>query len=142
MPKRERDMKHHYAARLVVGVLAALALGSAAMANPPAATPAGSTTKSLQGNDAQSWIADPHMHAFYDTTVAAFAQGPAKVDVDAFEKKSFAIFRDFGVAKGVGAEHMQDHLKLIPRQVVGIVKEDPKVLDSYANFVAAVFGPE
>jgi hypothetical protein len=136
-------MKRHQSGRLALGLLAALTLGSVAGAHPPAApAPASSTTKSLQGNDAQSWIADPHMHAFYDTTVAAFAQGPAKVDVDAFEKKSFAIFRDFGVAKGVGAEHMQDHLKLIPRQVVGIVKEDPKVLDSYANFVAAVFGPE
>jgi hypothetical protein len=82
------------------------------------------------------------MHAFYDTTVAAFANGPTKVDVTAFEQKSFAIFREFGVAKGVGAQAMQDHLKLIPRQVVGIVKDDPKVLDSYANFVAAVFGPE
>jgi hypothetical protein len=129
--------------RLAAGVLAALALASSATAHPPAAEAAApGKTVSLQGNDAQSWIADPHMHAFYDTTVAAFAVGPAKVDVSAFEQKSFAIFRDFGVAKGVGARAMQEHLKLIPRQVVGIVKEDPKVLDSYANFVAAVFGPE
>lgn len=135
-------MKRSHAGRLAAGLLAALALGSAAAAHPPAATPAGSTTKNLQGNDAQSWIADPHMHAFYDTTVAAFAQGPAKVDVDAFEKKSFAIFREFGVSRGVGADAMQDHLKLIPRQVVAIVKEDPTVLDNYGNFVAAVFGPQ
>jgi hypothetical protein len=141
MLKKERDMRRRHACGLAVGLLAALALGSTAMAGPPAA-PAASTTTSLQGNDVQSWINDPHMHAFYDTTVAAFAQGPAKIDVAAYEQKSFAIFRDFGVAKGMGAEHMQDHLKLIPRQVVGIVKEDPKVLDSYANFAAAVFGPE
>jgi hypothetical protein len=38
-------------------------------------------------------------------------------------------------------EGMVDHLKLIPRQVVQIVKEDPHVLDSYDNFVAATFGP-
>jgi hypothetical protein len=37
---------------------------------------------------------------------------------------------------------MQDHLKLIPRQVVQIVKDDPKVIDSYDNFVAATFGPQ
>jgi hypothetical protein len=127
--------------RLAAGVLAALALGSSALAHPPAAEAAAKTV-SLQGNDAQSWISDPHMHAFYDTTLAAFARGPAKVDVPAFEQKAFAIFRDFGVAKGMGAQAMQEHLKLIPRQVVGIVKEDPKVLDSYGNFVAAVFGPE
>ena len=47
-----------------------------------------------------------------------------------------------GVAMGVGPEHMQDHLKLIPRQVVQIAKEDPHVLDSYDNFVAATFGPQ
>jgi hypothetical protein len=135
-------MNHHHAGRLAAGVLAALALATAAAGHPPAATPAAATTRNLQGNDAQSWIADPHMHAFYDTTVAAFAKGPSKVDVDAFEKKSFAIFREFGVSRGVGADAMQDHLKLIPRQVVGIVKEDPKVLDSYDNFVAAVFGPQ
>jgi len=37
---------------------------------------------------------------------------------------------------------MVDHLKLIPRQVVQIVKEDPHVLDSYQNFVDATFGPQ
>ena len=136
-------MNPHHFGHLATGVLVALALGSSALARPPAteATAPGKTV-SLQGNDAQSWINDPHMHAFYDTTVAAFAQGPAKVDVDAFEKKSFAIFREFGVSRGVGADAMQDHLKLIPRQVVGIVKEDPKVLDSYENFIVALMGPE
>jgi len=134
-------------------LLAALALTSAAAAHPPAtqapaghapaaATSPGTTTVNIQGNDAKAWAADAHMHAFYDTTVAAFAQGPAKVDVDAYEQKSFAIFRDFGVAKGVGGPAMQEHLKLIPRQMVGIVKEDPKVLDSYENFILALMGPE
>jgi len=121
---------------------AAAAIAVAAFALPAVAQPPAGTTANLQGNDQQSWINDPHMHAFYDATVAAFARGPAKVDVNAFEQKSFAIFRDFGAARGVGAAHMQDHLKLIPRQVVQIVREDPKVLDSYANFVAATFGPQ
>ena len=130
--------------RPALGALLALALGTAAFAHPPAAAPAatGSTTKSLQGDDAQSWINDAHIHAFYDTTVAAFAQGPSKIDVDAYEQKSFAIFREFGASRDMSPAAMQDHLKLIPRQVVGIVKEDPKVLDSYANFVDAVFGPQ
>jgi hypothetical protein len=39
-------------------------------------------------------------------------------------------------------DKMQDHLKLIPRQVAQIAKDDPKTLDSYASFVEAVFGPE
>ena len=134
-------------------LLAALALATTASAHPPApeapagaapaaAAPTGSSTVNMQGNDAKAWAADAHIHAFYDTTVAAFAQGPAKVDVDAYEQKSFAIFRAFGEAKGMGAAAMQDHLKLIPRQMVGIVKEDPKVLDNYENFVLALMGPE
>jgi hypothetical protein len=37
---------------------------------------------------------------------------------------------------------MLDHLKLIPRQVVGIVKENPAVLQSYDAFWAALAGPD
>jgi len=120
-------------------LLAALALGAPAQAQAPA--PPGETTANLQG-DAQSWINDPHWHAYYDLTKATFAKGAAHVDVADFEQKSFAIFRDFGEKRGVGAAHMQDHLKLIPRQIVQIVREDPAVLDSYGSFVAATFGPQ
>ena len=82
------------------------------------------------------------MHAFYDTTVTAFSQGPTKVDVAGYEQKSYAIFRAFGPTMGIAPEAMQDHLKLIPRQVVKIVREDPHVLDNYKNFVDATFGPQ
>jgi len=127
---------------LAAGIVAAvLALGQAAAAHPPEAAAVPSSAN-LQGDDQQSWINDPHMHAFYDATVAAFARGPVQVDVAAFERHSFTIFREFGASRGMRPEAMQDHLKLIPRQVVQIVQEDPKVLDSYANFVAAVFGPQ
>lgn len=121
----------------------ALALAGAATAQaPPAHAPsAGSATANLQGNDEQAWINDPHMHAFYQQTVAAFAQGPGKVDVAGYEQKSFAIFRDFAPRMHMTPEGMVDHLKLIPRQVVQIVRDDPHVLDSYDNFVAATFGP-
>lgn len=121
----------------IAAALAVLALGAPAVAQttPP-------STAHMQGNDEQAWINDPHMHAFYDTTVAAFAKGPAKVDVAAYEQKCFAIFRDFGPVMHMSPEGMVDHLKLIPRQVVQIVKEDPKVLDSYKNFVDATFGPQ
>lgn len=129
-------------------LLAVLAFAPAAGAHPdPAAKPApanatsGGNSANMQGDDTV-WRKSPFIRAFYDLTVAAYAGGPAKLDVDAYEKKSYAIFRDFGVAMGVGPEHMQDHLKLIPRQVVGIVKDDPKVLDSYDNFVLALFGPK
>jgi hypothetical protein len=118
-------------------VLAVMTLTVPAFAHPPAPT-----SGNLQGGDQHAWINNPHMHAYYDATVAAFAQGPAKIDVQTYEQKSFAIFREFGVSMGWKPEAMQDHLKLIPRQVVQIVKEDPKVLDSYDNFIAAVMGPQ
>jgi hypothetical protein len=121
-----------------------LALAAVLAFAPPALAQApkdgAGVTRSLQG-DPQGWAADPHMHAFYELTKTAFAAGPDKVDVDAYEAKSFAIFRAFGTAHGMKPEAMVDHLKLIPRQVVQIVREDPHVIDSYDNFVAATFGP-
>ena len=123
------------------GALAVLALGPAAAGHPPQAKAETAATANLQG-DQQSWINDPHWHRYYEMTVAAFAHGPAKVDVAAYEQQSYALFRDFGASRGMDPAKMQDHLKLIPRQVFQIVKEDPKVLDSYGSFVAATFGPQ
>jgi hypothetical protein len=136
-----RQIAIPFATGALLAVLA-LAAPAAAQHTAPAATakPAPSTAN-LQGDDSV-WRTSPFIHAFYDLTVATYRGGPAQVDVDAYEKKSYAIFRDFGVAMGVGPEHMQDHLKLIPRQVAGIVKDDPKVLDSYDNFVLALMGPK
>jgi len=126
-------------------LIAALALGGLAAAHPaPGAKPAtaqATSTANMQGDDSV-WRTSPYIHAFYDLTKATYGGHAAKVDLDAYEQKSYAIFRDFGVAMGVGPEHMQDHLKLIPRQIDGIVKEDPKVLDSYDNFVLALMGPK
>ena len=124
---------------------AALVLGGALVAGPAAwaqheQTPASGTTVDIQGGDA--WRRDPHMRQFYDAVVAAYARGPANVDAAALEKTSFAIFRDFAVSKGMNPDAMQDHLKLIPRQMIQIVKEDPKVLTSYDDFLDALFGPK
>ena len=93
----------------------------------------------IQG--ANEWKGSPHMHAYYDLTVATFAKG-ADIDVDAYEAKSFALFREFARANGANEQGMVDHLKLIPRQVVGIVKEDPAVLKTYDAFWAALAGPD
>jgi hypothetical protein len=124
-----------------LAAIAVLALAAPAFAQHPApAAPQGATAK-MQGNDEQAWINDPHMHAWFQVTRTAFAGGPAQVDVDGYEQKSFAIFRDFAPTMHMSPEGMVDHLKLIPRQVVQIVKEDPHVLDNYDNFVAATFGP-
>jgi hypothetical protein len=124
---------------LATATLAVFALAPAALAQQQHGAP--SSTANLQGNDEAAWINNPHMHAWFELTRAAFAGGPAKVDADAYEQKSFAIFREFAPTMHMSPEGMVDHLKLIPRQVVQIVKEDPHVLDSYDNFVAATFGP-
>ena len=121
-------------------VIAVLALGSTAAAQPPV-HPGAASPHNMQGADEQSWINDPHMHAFYDLSVASLAHSSGKPDVGAYEQKAFAIFRAFGQARGMDPAKMQDHLKLIPRQVAQIAKDDPHVLDSYDNFVAATFGP-
>src|SRR5687767_4107142 len=80
------------------------------------------TTVDIQG--AREWKQSPHMRAYYDATVATFANG-IDIDVDAYEARSFAIFREFARANGMNEQGMIDHLKLIPRQVVDIVKENP-----------------
>jgi hypothetical protein len=95
----------------------------------------------MQGDQA-SWIADPHIHAFYELTVETFAHGQDRVDEAAYTQKAFAIFRAFGASRGVPPEQMVEHLKLIPGQVVMIVREDPSVLKSYADFTEALFGPQ
>ena len=97
------------------------------------------TTVDIQG--ANEWKRSPHMHAYYEETAKTFAKG-LEIDVDAYEARSFAIFREFARANGMNEEGMLDHLKLIPRQVVGIVKENPTVLNDYDAFWAALAGPD
>jgi hypothetical protein len=36
---------------------------------------------------------------------------------------------------------MIDHLKAIPREMIAIAEADPKMLDSYENFLVALRGP-
>jgi len=122
-------------------LLAAFALVAALASGPALAAPDSPATSNLQG-DQQSWIRDPHMHAFYDLTVKAFAKGPDKVDEARFHDDAMAIFRDFAVSRHMPPAMMEEHLKLIPAQVVKIAREDPKVLQSYDAFVVATFGPQ
>jgi hypothetical protein len=125
-----------------VALTALLATAGCMHASPhPAASeqPAQPTTVDIQGAD--EWKRSPHMHAYYDETVATFKNG-TDIDVDAYEARSFAIFREFARANGMNEAGMIDHLKLIPRQVVGIVKENPAVLNSYDAFWAALAGPD
>ncbi|MBW8815082.1 MAG: hypothetical protein JF588_16810 [Caulobacterales bacterium] len=126
-------------------VLAAISLAAAPVAlaqGHPAGGEGGASTTSIQGNDAQSWIQDAHIHQFYELSAASLKAPPSPEALTAYEQKSFAIFRAFAASRGMSPDAMQDHLKLIPRQVAQIAKEDPKALDTYGSFVDAVFGPQ
>ena len=96
----------------------------------------------LQGNDTEAFFANPNSHAFYDLTVKTFAKGPKGVNFAVYQNQSFALFRALGTSMGVPPAAMQDHLKLIPGQMLQIVSEDPSVLKSYDSFVEAMIGPK
>jgi hypothetical protein len=106
-------------------------------------TPPPGETKSLQGSDSElnAWFNNPHLRSFYDLTVATLGKGTGGIDFESYRDQSYAIFRKAGTSMGWKADAMVDHLKDIPRQVVGIVKDDPKVLASYENFMLALMGP-
>jgi hypothetical protein len=87
------------------------------------------------------WKKSPQMRAYYDETVATFAKG-MDIDIDAYEARSFDIFRQFARAQRFKEEEIVDAYKLIPRQMAGIIKEDPAVLKSYDAFWVALSGPD
>ena len=120
--------------------IAASAAAPAALAQHEAAPARAGHTASLQG-DTDRFMNNDYIRRFYALSVSTLKDA-TNPDLDAYEQKSYAIFREFGVYMGVGAAHMQDHLKLIPRQVAQIAKEDPHVLDSFDSFKEAMIGPK
>jgi hypothetical protein len=121
--------------------LAAAALGSGpASAEPPAREQP--VTNSLQGNPGNAaWKSDPYLHALYDLSLGAFANGPDNIDLPAYQQAFYAIIRAKAAVSGADAEKMVDHIKGIPGQMIGIVMDEPKTLESYDDFVAALVGP-
>jgi hypothetical protein len=123
------------------GVLAAAAW-AAPLQHGPSPAQTEPVTKSLQGNPANAaWKSDPYLQAIYHLSVGAFAKGAENVDLPSYQDAFFAIIRAKAVVSGVRPEGMVDHMKAIPRQMVDIVKDDPKTLDNYDNFVVALVGP-
>ena len=127
----------------LAAALAAAPAAPAAFAQAPqgGAPPSGQQTFDMR-DDASAWINDPHVHAFYQLTIAAFAKGPDHLDRAAYEARFREIFREFAVEHHIPPERLQDHLKAIPGEMILIVTRDPKTLDSYDNFVVALFGPQ
>jgi|GEM_PF-3072108 len=128
-------MKH---LTLTIGLFVAL-FGGHSMAMQ-SAEHAGSASASMQG-DATSFLQDPHMHAFYELTKTTFARGSDQVDEAKYVHDSMAIFHDFGLSRGIDPKRMEDHLKLVPAQMIKIVRDDPSVLASYDTFTIALVGP-
>jgi hypothetical protein len=123
---------------LFAAALCAIAPAAFAQHGPaPAPAPA---AKSMQG-DTEKFMNNDYIRRFYALSVSTL-KGQAHPDLDAYEQKSFAIFREFGTSMGVGPEHMQDHLKLIPRQLAQIAKDDPHALDTFDSFKEAMVGPQ
>jgi hypothetical protein len=109
----------------------------------PAGPQTREVTVDIQGGY-DEWRRSPFIRQYYELTKAAFANGADNADFAGYQEKSYAIFRAFGAASGGGKaaeEAMLDHLKDIPRQMAGIVKEDPSVLESYDTFWIALSGP-
>lgn len=126
----------------------ALAFAAALVAAPatfaqdaPAPSAAAPKTYDMR-DDATSWINDPNVHAFYQATVEAFAQGPDHLDREAYLKRSREIFTALAVAHGMPTDQVLNHVKAIPDEVIVWATRDPHTLDSYDNFVIALFGPQ
>jgi hypothetical protein len=98
-------------------------------------------TLDAQGGDYPEWWENPHMVEFYALSVGMLRANAGRVDAAAYEQKSYDIFRAFARSLGADPDGMIDHLKAIPREMVGIVAADPKVLDSYESFLVALRGP-
>ena len=135
------EMTRFIRASLMSGIAAvASSIGHSSAFAEPQEPP---VTKSLQGNPGnEAWKSDPYLHALYDISIGAFAKGVDEVDLPAYQQAFYAIIRAKAFVGGADAEKMIDHIKDIPHQMVGIVKDDPKTLDSYDGFVLALVGPK
>jgi hypothetical protein len=119
----------------------AVTLGhSTASAQSSGSAPAAETiTLHAQGGDYAEFFENPNMRAFYELSVTMLRE--PSVDVAAYEQRSYEIFRALAVSLGWQPEGMVEHLKNIPRELVGIVQDDPQVLDSFESFLVALRGP-
>ena len=126
---------------LALAVSAPLTLANALAQHGDAAPQPETVTLDAQGGDYPEWFQNPHMVEFYALSVEMLRAQAGRVDAGAYEQKAYAIFRAFAESLHADPDGMIDHLKAIPREMVSIVAADPKVLDSYENFLVALRGP-
>ncbi len=99
-----------------------------------------SVTVSIAQNDFDL-CTDPFYIGFYEITRQVYAVGIENVTVAALEDKTFSYIRSQAQFTPQQAEGWIEHIKAIPGQLVMIIREDPAVLDSCANFSVALVGP-
>ena len=129
--------------RLALVLAAApLAFGTAVAQHVSDASEPQTITLDAQGGDYPEWFQNPHMVEFYALSVEMLRANAGRVDAAAYEQRAYTIFRAFAESLGADPDGMIDHLKAIPREMVGIVADDPTVLDSYQNFLVALRGPD
>lgn len=131
-------MKIRRSTGLATAIAAASALGiiAAASAQQHGAGPA---TRSLQEHPVS--VEDPRLHALYDLLAAARAKGAEKVDAG-LDTKVREMARNYPTGHGLDAKAWEDHVVDMAGQMLAIGKKDPKVLQSYENFVVALRGPQ
>jgi len=96
-------------------------------------------TKSLQGHGPSA--DDPMVRAFYDLLVEARTKGAETVDAG-LEKKIREMARQGPAGHGLNAKAWEDHVVDMAGQMLAIGKKDPKVFQSYENFVVGLRGPQ
>jgi hypothetical protein len=96
-------------------------------------------TKSLQEHPVSA--EDPRLRVFYDLLVEARARGAEKVEAD-LEKKVREMARGYPAGHGLDQKAWEDHVVDMAGQMLAIGKKDPKVFQSYENFVVGLRGPQ
>lgn len=96
-------------------------------------------TKSLQEHPLSAQ--DPQLRAFYKLLVDARARGAEAVNAD-LEKKVRELARGQSPGHGLDAKGWEDHVVDMAGQMLAIGKTDPKVFQSYEQFVVGLRGPQ
>lgn len=125
---------------LAAGIAATAALGAIATAtaeqHAPQHTP---ETRSLQEHAPSA--EDPRLRTFYGLLVEARSKGVEKVDAG-LEKKVRDMARTYSPGHGLDQKAWEDHVVDMAGQMLAIGKKDPKVFESYENFVVGLRGPQ
>jgi len=97
-------------------------------------------TFSIRQND-YDLCTDQFYVEIYELTVNEFARGADQVVLSEYQANVFDFVRTTENFHYGDREGWVDHIKDIPAQLIDIIREDPAVLDSCANFSVALVGP-